>query len=347
MSDSVCEICYESPNETALPCLHRFCKECLQQFLIVNINDGNVFELFCPSCKWRFTDQVILELTSPDILDKYTKFTSIKEILKNKRIKICPQPDCRGYDECTNNNFQLTCRACKYHYCFWCSSEWHPGRCKKDKNDEHHFWKIEGKLKLCPRCKSYISKKGGCNRVTCSKCSFEFCWMCKSEMNWRHKKLYCFTGRKWNNLYWRTILLMIFFPFTWLYIFYAYFWYRLVTYDLSLSFKSGIKKVVSALVLIFSPVLTILVFPLWIMIKALISAFEDCTSENGCLKMTFMIFFGTIGFSILMPLSYLFFFSAVAVLSAVLPVLGIVFGVAKFIRKCDKHADDLSFMKDH
>lgn len=347
MSDSVCEICYESPNETALPCLHRFCKECLQQFLTININDGNVFELFCPSCNWRFTEKIILELTNPNVVDKYIKFTSIKEILKNKRVKICPQPDCRGYDECTNNNFKLTCRACKHQYCFWCSSAWHSGKCKKDKIDKLDYLKTDGKLKLCPRCKSYISKKGGCNKVTCSKCNFDFCWMCKCEMNWRHKRFYCFTGRKWNNLYWRTILLMIFFPFTWLYLFYAYFWYRLVTYDLSLSFKSRIKNVVHVLVFIFSPVLTILALPLWLLIKALKCVLEDLPQVNRCLALFLVRGICVIGFFILMPLSYLLFASVVVVLSAVLPVLGIFFGMAKVIRKRNRHADDLSFMNNH
>ena len=342
----MCTICCNSASDTTLPCSHSFCKKCLQQLLMIKINDGNVSELFCSLCKWKFTDQIILKLTSPKILDKYTKFTSLKEILMNIRAKVCPQPDCKGYDECTNNNFQLTCRVCNHRYCFWCSSEWHSGRCTKDKNDELHIWKAKGKLKLCPRCKSYISKKRGCNRVTCPKCSFEFCWMCENEMNSEHNNFNCFTGRKWNNLYWRTILLMIFFPFTWLFMFYAGFWYDFKTDFESSSYGLTKKIVLNALALIFSPVLTILCSSWLILLEILMWAL-DRIPEGGCLEIIFYIFLMTIGNSILMILSHLFFFSAIAVLSVVLPVLGIVFGVAKFIRNLDQHADDLSFMEDH
>ncbi|MFM7852511.1 MAG: Rcat domain-containing protein [Flammeovirgaceae bacterium] len=41
----------------------------------------------------------------------------------------------------------------------------------------------------CPCCKMLIEKNGGCNHVTCSKCSFEFCWMChRKYKGYKHEE---------------------------------------------------------------------------------------------------------------------------------------------------------------
>lgn len=32
--------------------------------------------------------------------------------------------------------------------------------------------------KTCPQCDIIIFKNGGCNIMTCQKCSYEFCWNC-------------------------------------------------------------------------------------------------------------------------------------------------------------------------
>ncbi|VDN97339.1 unnamed protein product [Rodentolepis nana] len=40
---------------------------------------------------------------------------------------------------------------------------------------------IAASCKTCPRCKSWTSKDGGCNHMTCSICGFEWCWICHTE----------------------------------------------------------------------------------------------------------------------------------------------------------------------
>jgi len=37
--------------------------------------------------------------------------------------------------------------------------------------------------KTCPTCRSPIEKNGGCMHMTCSRCYYEFCWLCRSDWN--------------------------------------------------------------------------------------------------------------------------------------------------------------------
>ncbi|KAI1299305.1 Ankyrin repeat and IBR domain-containing protein 1 [Halotydeus destructor] len=53
------------------------------------------------------------------------------------------------------------------------------------KTDEaaSNLWVVKY-AKLCPNCKAPIQKIEGCNHMRCSKCRFEFCWICLSS--WKH-----------------------------------------------------------------------------------------------------------------------------------------------------------------
>ena len=37
---------------------------------------------------------------------------------------------------------------------------------------------IEKTSKQCPKCRSWLQKLDGCNKMTCTKCSCYFCWLC-------------------------------------------------------------------------------------------------------------------------------------------------------------------------
>jgi hypothetical protein len=38
-----------------------------------------------------------------------------------------------------------------------------------------------GNTKPCPSCNTRIEKDGGCNHMSCTKCNFQFCWICGHE----------------------------------------------------------------------------------------------------------------------------------------------------------------------
>jgi ariadne-1 len=71
---------------------------------------------------------------------------------------------------------------CGFKFCFKCSGEAHvPSSCgnmkdwvKKANDDSETANWITANTKDCPNCNSAIEKNGGCNHMTCRKCSHEF-----------------------------------------------------------------------------------------------------------------------------------------------------------------------------
>lgn len=117
--------------------------------------------------------------------------------------KWCPSPDCLNLTELVsrkivktddeNNDTDLdilnvpivTCPD-NHEFCYDCQYENHlPCPCwivklwvKKCQDDSETANWIQANTQGCPKCDSLIEKNGGCNHMTCSKCKYEFCWIC-------------------------------------------------------------------------------------------------------------------------------------------------------------------------
>ena len=58
--------------------------------------------------------------------------------------------------------------------------------CEQSIDKAYLNYAIKAKIKTCPRCMFPIEKNGGCNHLTCSRCHFEFCWICLSAYTFNH-----------------------------------------------------------------------------------------------------------------------------------------------------------------
>ena len=72
-----CEICYEEMPEDQFfglaGCDHEYCKDCLADYLLTNIKDGNVMQIPCmmAGCDQTFEADDVKKFGSKDIYEKY------------------------------------------------------------------------------------------------------------------------------------------------------------------------------------------------------------------------------------------------------------------------------------
>jgi hypothetical protein len=79
----------------------------------------------------------------------------------------------------------LRCRACNERTCYQHRVLWHEGltcdqyeaQMRVDGEHASENWILQF-TKPCPKCARNIEKNDGCDHMTCSLCSHEFCWHC-------------------------------------------------------------------------------------------------------------------------------------------------------------------------
>lgn len=128
---------------------------------------------------------------------------TVKHVISTtKGYKWCPAPDCPGvirvlpFDsscpvstvpEFVEHNYVPIVECSFDHaFCFHCNFENHnPTVCsvaqmwiQKCKDDSETVKWLSANTKECPRCGCPIEKNGGCNHMSCTKCRYDFCWIC-------------------------------------------------------------------------------------------------------------------------------------------------------------------------
>lgn len=123
-----------------------------------------------------------------------TSYNSTAHSPLSSKSKVSPQKgiskmSANGH-RCANANFYessvfVQCR-CGFDLCFSCLEEYHaPATCeqveewnlKSLKEADNAQW-IVTNTKKCPKCFTRIERNHGCNHMVCTKCQYEFCWVC-------------------------------------------------------------------------------------------------------------------------------------------------------------------------
>jgi hypothetical protein len=190
--NQICSICQTATNENfinLLDCNDIFCKDCLYQYVKYRIEECQVLTMPCPNheCRSQIDEPIIKHLVSEALYEKYKAFKQSEELSKNPYHRWCPQPDCTGYDIGTASNIQLSCNICKFSFCFYCQEPWHAtGKCKFESEKEMQKWAKNNGVKICPNCRRKVEKNLGCDHMTCSKCRYEWCWLCGDKYSSSH-----------------------------------------------------------------------------------------------------------------------------------------------------------------
>ncbi|XP_077590435.1 E3 ubiquitin-protein ligase RNF19B [Stigmatopora nigra] len=194
---------------TLLGCPHRTCGDCLRRYLRLEISESRV-GIACPQCPEALAPpDVRAILDEPALLEKFEDYHLRRFLAADPDARWCPAPDCGyaviayGCAECP----KLSCGrpGCRTHFCYHCRQLWHPNQtCDQARRQRarhalgaddaaaaaplYVFNEEPGadaeEIKACPRCGAYIMKTndGSCNRMNCTVCACQFCWLCMQEI---------------------------------------------------------------------------------------------------------------------------------------------------------------------
>ena len=217
----ICKICLEENKRyyTKLKCKHEFCNECLTKYFVEEIQNANV-PVRCPEavCQYIIDDDEIKRKVSKENFTKYRKFIRRREIETIPNSVQCPIPDCESYAIKPSNNqisktdilidvnlnnsktemmiqtdkkeeqgIVLRCIENDHEFCSNCLLKPHPGMpCNTFIENNFAEWKKDNTVRKCPKCGIEIIKQDGCNHMTCSKCKYQFCWICGGKYYSNH-----------------------------------------------------------------------------------------------------------------------------------------------------------------
>ncbi|XP_060867309.1 ankyrin repeat and IBR domain-containing protein 1-like [Metopolophium dirhodum] len=214
---TICDICLNelplSDCSIKLCCEHKFCNSCWKQYLTYKIKRKDSSNICCPAlhCHILVPTELIENVVSPEMARRYFDLNIESFVESNRSIKWCPVPNCGlavrlpiSRKPKPNSKIARSVDCGRGHYFCWeCMGDAHtPCSCqqwsqwmtkisevKPDKIREttaeyeeaaNSLWLVTNS-KPCPNCNSPIQKNEGCNHMKCSKCKFEFCWICQES----------------------------------------------------------------------------------------------------------------------------------------------------------------------
>jgi hypothetical protein len=110
------------------------------------------------------------------------------EKINKQNKKLCPVTNCNSILELKDiNNKEVICSN-NHTYCFICLEKPHGNSpCQENllKSSMAEYSK-NNLIKRCPKCNIITEKVTGCNHITCTKCNYQWCWLCNGEYDPEH-----------------------------------------------------------------------------------------------------------------------------------------------------------------
>eukprot|EP01094_Clydonella_sp_ATCC50884_P013067 TRINITY_DN2333_c0_g1_i1.p1 TRINITY_DN2333_c0_g1~~TRINITY_DN2333_c0_g1_i1.p1 ORF type:complete len:494 (+),score=121.76 TRINITY_DN2333_c0_g1_i1:154-1482(+) len=182
-----CSICYDEQrwgDMVELGCYHRFCKECVAEYLNKKIEVADVVNIQCldSSCDWPISSDEIRDLVDADAFKKFERFSILASIRTDPTARYCCKPECEGVHvgaPAPGSN-KITCPECGEEMCYECSRAWHEGFCKprkltKEERKTERWMRRKG-VQNCPECGVGTVRFGGCPTIDCPECGHEWEW---------------------------------------------------------------------------------------------------------------------------------------------------------------------------
>ena len=99
----MCQICYMNYTEAGMSglqtCNHKFCVNCIADYLEFSISNGQVRMIKCAdqACAAEYTREDVRKFGSQAIYEKYLKFKEDIDVNMNKDLRWCSRPNCNHF----------------------------------------------------------------------------------------------------------------------------------------------------------------------------------------------------------------------------------------------------------
>ena len=194
-----CECCFEQICSTLLVACrlgHVICVDCLHKGLCFAVGNQKPFScISIEGCPADYPESTLLHSARGDL--KLHKAYSIMiahisiDKVELQRLYQCPFCDNAMILDKESSFVEMdavaslskfSCDECGNASCIWCRRHWHEDRmmCFKNISEEEKATQDFLITCLCG-CKFYRGE--GCNKVSCSKCTRTWCWICKNEID--------------------------------------------------------------------------------------------------------------------------------------------------------------------
>ena len=210
-----CSVCMEEHASLDcvrfLRCRHTFCRGCVSGYFTSQMGEGKVGGMVCPdpACKMEATPDEVRQCLSAEDWERFEHISLQTSLAGMKDMVWCPRCQYPALLQEEGGRLAL-CGRCQFSFCAECQQTWHglapcanlsmrwraadeAGKevLRRKYGDkilqevESSAW-VSEHTKPCPRCSAATEKNGGCNHITCRKCSHEWCWLCNSTYTQAH-----------------------------------------------------------------------------------------------------------------------------------------------------------------
>ncbi|CDO71887.1 hypothetical protein BN946_scf184940.g34 [Trametes cinnabarina] len=200
-AEFVCGVCCDDnpPAMFRLRCQHVFCEPCWQEYVASKVKDEGqcTFRCMHGDCRTIVDGCSIAKLVPPSVNERYRELVRQHYVGAHTHLRFCPHPGCTETVSCqagTGSSLLWgvpTVKCGQGHvFCFGCGmdSDHRPVICtftklwlKNARDDAGTSQWIRANTRTCPKCENNIEKNGGCNRIHCRHCNFQFCWLCMKD----------------------------------------------------------------------------------------------------------------------------------------------------------------------
>ncbi|EKM56049.1 uncharacterized protein PHACADRAFT_174215 [Phanerochaete carnosa HHB-10118-sp] len=201
-SEFMCMICCDTPpieEASDIRCGHKFCSSCWKEYVMTKIKQEGqcFFKCMQDGCAVTVDEPNIKQLADDATFERYKELLRESYVGSNANLRFCPHPGCAETVWCTGGRGQSlltevpTVRCSKGHsFCFGCGhdSDHRPLICrlvpvwiKNARDDAGTSQWLKANTRSCPKCGNSIEKNGGCNRILCRHCQYQFCWLCMKK----------------------------------------------------------------------------------------------------------------------------------------------------------------------